>query len=490
MSNDYYSEQFAGVSHGLAKVENVEASLIRVQAGFNKLPALRALLEDRVTAAVATGGPVAYSVSLPHPPSTYVDGIAINVRFPVANDDNPTLELLDADGGSLGARPIRQVDGTALAADHISADSRGELYYVDVGAGYWTLGAGARGTQGLPGPPAGTFSVNANGELVFTPTGVGAATNLGQVRPTWRGTYAAATTYGFLDLVRSGSYIYVHVGAADTTGTAVTNTNVWQRYNHAANEGGLLVEFRTDTVAADPGAGRVRFNNASMASVTRIFIDDNDADGNGVANWIQSWDNYGADPNAHLIVKGAFGGTETVVFALTAVANNAGYSTLTVSHVAGSTRPGNGDLVSIVPLLRGDTGNTGPQGDPGPQGAAGNTGPQGDPGPQGDDLTFAPFSVLTWNASLAWPLATSPNASVTLTGNTSLTSNGGVDGGIYTLLIRQDATGGRTLSFPASWRWVGGTEDTIADGANEETILTMRRIGSSIYVAPLIKDIS
>ena len=257
IANDYYTEAFAGVPHGLAKSEQIVESLQAIEAAFDKLPRLRAFLEDRVTAAVATGGPVSYVVMLAHPPRMYVDGMALNVRFPVTNAALPTLDVVGVDGSALGAKPIRQVDGSNLDAGHIAMNARAELYYVDVGGGYWTVGAGARGPQGIPGPPDGTFSLNTDKHLVFTASdGVTDPTNLGPVAPVFQGDYDAAETYSFLHMVRAGGRLYLHVGPTDTTGTAVTDASVWQQYSRDGNDAGIVFEFEHDDDDGGPWLGR------------------------------------------------------------------------------------------------------------------------------------------------------------------------------------------------------------------------------------------
>ena len=131
-------------------------------AGFDKLPPLRALLEDRVTAVVATtSNGQAFTVTMTPAPTAYADGMALNVRFPTASQANPTLDILDANGMGLGAKPIRDVGGDALSSGHIAQHSRAELYYVTQGSGYWVLGAGgARGPAGPPTAPDGTCSAS------------------------------------------------------------------------------------------------------------------------------------------------------------------------------------------------------------------------------------------------------------------------------------------------------------------------------------------
>lgn len=364
-SGDYYAAAFTGQRHSLVKAEHFMAMDAALVAAFNKLPGLRALLEDRVTAVVATGGPTNFTVRMNPAPTAYTDGMALQVRFPVANAANPNMDILNDQGVSLGAKPIKQVDGTNLSAGHVARHARAELYYVAEGSGYWTLGAGARGAQGPAGPPDGTFSVNASGELIFTPTGGGGATNLGRVRPYFQGAYSSNTTYRFFDLVRSGAYLYVYINATSAAGQPVTNTAYWQRYSDLPVDGGMLVEFRTATSQADPGNGRMRFNHATPASVTAIYLDDQDTNGNNLAAWVDTWDDFGDDPNAQLVIRGTGGNTEALVFNLTAVAALSGYRRLTVRHVAGSALPSNGDIVSVVPLLRGNTGRDGNEGEKG-----------------------------------------------------------------------------------------------------------------------------
>jgi hypothetical protein len=50
--------------------------------------------------------------------------------------------------------------------------------------------------------------------------------------------------------------------------------------------------------------------------------------------------------------------------------------------------------------------------------------------------------------------------SVTLGGNRTLTFSNGQKGGKYALVIKQDATGSRTVTWPASVRWPGGPPQT------------------------------
>ena len=265
----------------------------------------------------------------------------------------------------LGTKPIRQVDGTALADGHFAGNAELLLQYSAVDSGYWTVMAGARGPIGLTGPPDGAFSLDDDGDLLFTPTGSAVASPLGKARPHYAGTYSGQTEYYFLNLVTSGTSLYLHIGLPPTTGVGVSNSATWVQYSRDGTDGtsgtdpGVVVAFDTSTTAADPGNGDVRFNHATPSSVTRIYLDDLDDAGNNLSAWVHSWDNYGSDPNAQLVIKGTGANTYVLVYNLTGVTNLTGYNRLTVSHVAGNTLPSGGDLISIVPLLRGDDGTSG-----------------------------------------------------------------------------------------------------------------------------------
>lgn len=278
-NNEYFTPSFTGQERGLAKVSQIEALANAIGTAFNLLPGLRALLEDRVTAVTATtSNGQAFTVTMTPAPTQYTDGMALNVRFPQVSEANPTLDVLDENNVSLGAKPIRDVNGAPLTAGHIAANVRAELYYVDHGQGYWILGAGgARGEPGPAGPPDGEFYIiSGTTELGFRDGDGTPVHNFGQIAPRFRGAYASGTTYEFLDLVRSGSFLYLHVGLADTTGTAVTDTTVWQRWITEA-----AVAFSALTFAADLAWDVETHPNATLVltgNLTGITLS-NDEDG-------------------------------------------------------------------------------------------------------------------------------------------------------------------------------------------------------------------
>lgn len=56
---------------------------------------------------------------------------------------------------------------------------------------------------------------------------------------------------------------------------------------------GLAMRYSATTTDADPGAGYFRFNHATFASITQLFLSETDYFGTSIAALIQSWDDVG-----------------------------------------------------------------------------------------------------------------------------------------------------------------------------------------------------
>jgi len=82
----------------------------------------------------------------------------------------------------------------------------------------------------------------------------------------------------------------------------------------------------------------------------------------------------------------------------------------------------------------------------------------------------------TATGAVALNLADGNVNSITLTGNTTLSFNNPASSGLasnLTIIIAQDATGSRTVTWPASVKWAGGTAPTITTTASAVDILTL-----------------
>lgn len=101
-----------------------------------------------------------------------------------------------------------------------------------------------------------------------------------------------------------------------------------------------------------------------------------------------------------------------------------------------------------------------------------------------------PVSV-PWAASIALSFAAGINFVIApLTGNTTLDNPTNVKPGQSGFVeIRQDATGGRTMTFAANWRFAGGVDPVLTVNANARDILNYEVLSDSIILASLTKAI-
>jgi hypothetical protein len=79
--------------------------------------------------------------------------------------------------------------------------------------------------------------------------------------------------------------------------------------------------------------------------------------------------------------------------------------------------------------------------------------------------------TVDWSAALA--------QKVTLTGNCTFTFSNPVAGAVYVLELWQDGTGSRTVTWPASVKWAGGTAPTLTTTANKMDLITLYYDGTN-----------
>lgn len=85
----------------------------------------------------------------------------------------------------------------------------------------------------------------------------------------------------------------------------------------------------------------------------------------------------------------------------------------------------------------------------------------------------AAFQALTFGSPTNWNMATGYNAQVTLAGNTTLAVSNPIAGLSYTLVLTQDATGGRTVSWPASFAWGAAGAPTLSGAGKTDVVSLM-----------------
>lgn len=96
--------------------------------------------------------------------------------------------------------------------------------------------------------------------------------------------------------------------------------------------------------------------------------------------------------------------------------------------------------------------------------------------------TFSPLQTLVDGANISWDLSTQQVAQVTLGDNRTLDNPTNLQAGAtYILIVRQDATGSRTLAFGTAYKFPGGTAPTLTTTANAIDIITFITDGTDMF---------
>jgi hypothetical protein len=92
-------------------------------------------------------------------------------------------------------------------------------------------------------------------------------------------------------------------------------------------------------------------------------------------------------------------------------------------------------------------------------------------------------TALTDAASISWTLAENQVCSVTLAGSRTLANPTDTpkDGAVYILIVKQNGTGGHTLSYGSTYKFPGGNTPTVTSGANKVSVLTFVSDGTNLY---------
>ena len=178
-------------------------------------------------------------------------------------------------------------------------------------------------------------------------------------------------------------------GSTGTTGTSgYSGVSGFSGYSGKSGFSGIYsascseYAFNTSTTNADPGSGKLAFDNAAFASITKIYIDTTDRNSNNISLWIASW--VSSSSFNKMLIRVSLEGSDTTNFVLLRMSNvvaNSGYDTLTVTYVtgAGSMFANNANII-ISAEYSGDSGVSGYTGVSGFSGTNGSTGGTGTSG--------------------------------------------------------------------------------------------------------------
>lgn len=93
-----------------------------------------------------------------------------------------------------------------------------------------------------------------------------------------------------------------------------------------------------------------------------------------------------------------------------------------------------------------------------------------------------PVQTLTDGATINWDASSGAIAQVTLGGDRTMAAPTNLkSGGTYSLIVKQDGTPPRLLTWNAVFKWPGGTAPTLSTGANDIDVLTFIYDGTNLY---------
>jgi len=120
--------------------------------------------------------------------------------------------------------------------------------------------------------------------------------------------------------------------------------------------------FDTDTTNTDPGNGNLKYNDATVSAVTRIYIDDNNSDSVNAETWIDALDSSTSTIKGFVRLVKTNDSSAFAIFSVSAVSDSTGWWQINVAHVLSNSTFGNTDPVFITFCRNGDKGDTGAAG--------------------------------------------------------------------------------------------------------------------------------
>ena len=257
---------------------------------------------------------------------TTVAGISANVTTVATNNANVTAVATD----------IANVN--AVGADLLEPTSEVNTVATDI-ANVNTVGTGIANVNTVAGISANVTTVAGISANVTTVAGISANVT------TVAGISANVTAV-------AGNATNINAVAADATDigvVAAANTNIGTVATNIANVNtvaGISLDvsavaaqfigwnFSTTTTMADPGSGIMRFNNATLASVTAIALDDLNSAAADISAYVVTWDDATGSVKGTITVRQ--GTANFAIFNVTGLTDNAGWTEVAVTHLSSS----------------------------------------------------------------------------------------------------------------------------------------------------------
>ena len=117
----------------------------------------------------------------------------------------------------------------------------------------------------------------------------------------------------------------------------------------AAGVSGLAMTWSNSTSDADPGSGKIAFNNGTVSSVSVLYVDDADDAGADISGFVQSWDDVSnaASRGFVTVTKEGTPATYATFKVSGAVTDASGYTKVAVTHVVSNGSFSNTDGVGV-----------------------------------------------------------------------------------------------------------------------------------------------
>lgn len=124
-------------------------------------------------------------------------------------------------------------------------------------------------------------------------------------------------------------------------------------------EPALYYLWNTNTANSDPGAGKLKVNNGTLASATSLYINETDNDTNSLSALLATWDDGTSAVKGRLFIHSPTTPTIFAVYDITGtITDNGDWDAFTITHVASGGTFTNNMPVAVVFIPKGDLGTT------------------------------------------------------------------------------------------------------------------------------------
>lgn len=126
----------------------------------------------------------------------------------------------------------------------------------------------------------------------------------------------------------------------------------------AAGASAFNFTYSNTITMADPGAGVIRLNSVTLSAVTAIAIDDTTADAGNpdISPYIATWDDATGTDKGTLVIRKSGDPDVFLIFTVTGLTDNTGWTELAVSHLASNGPISDADSIYVQFLRHGDDG--------------------------------------------------------------------------------------------------------------------------------------